>query len=357
MPKRNQSIEVCRFVAALLILCHHSRLLTGRTLFVGGWVFVEFFFMLTGYFTARHVCVRRRALGASEPGSDTPNVYASALSYVGKKIRPLVPFAWLGILLGFVAYTLRKGVSFASLLSLPYNLLLLGGSSIASKSVIFDPPLWYVTILILALPPLVVALNKWPDAFRYLLSWLVPILCYSYVMDAMGKTAVWEVGLPRLMRGVADLMLGTLIYYLTDSAQDHPVLRGRLPLCKVAGLALFAVVCWQAVVAPGGRVRQSSEFMCLCAIATLLMLMDNRNYLDSPVVYGVAMHLGQLSMPLFCLHHPILQLIQVAMPTWGYKSKLALGIVVSLVASEVVLRLYRLAVSQRKGSASSTSSA
>lgn len=51
---KNAHIELCRFIGAIIILCHHTYLFENRTYFVTGWLFVEFYFMLTGYFTAMH---------------------------------------------------------------------------------------------------------------------------------------------------------------------------------------------------------------------------------------------------------------------------------------------------------------
>ena len=49
-----QYIEMCRFIGSIMILCHHSYTLMERTFFIGGWAFVEFYFILTGYYTTLH---------------------------------------------------------------------------------------------------------------------------------------------------------------------------------------------------------------------------------------------------------------------------------------------------------------
>ena len=54
MKNKCEYIELCRFVGAIIILCHHSYTLMDRTIFLGGWAFVEFYFILTGYYTTSH---------------------------------------------------------------------------------------------------------------------------------------------------------------------------------------------------------------------------------------------------------------------------------------------------------------
>ena len=47
-------IEAERFIGAVLIICHHLTHFQSISYFAGGWIFVEFFFMLTGYFSVAH---------------------------------------------------------------------------------------------------------------------------------------------------------------------------------------------------------------------------------------------------------------------------------------------------------------
>lgn len=43
-------VELCRFLACYIIFSYHAG---GR--FTTGWIFVEFFFMLSGYFAIKHL--------------------------------------------------------------------------------------------------------------------------------------------------------------------------------------------------------------------------------------------------------------------------------------------------------------
>lgn len=55
--KKRSVIEICRLIASLVILWHHeyvAKVLDPNEPFIYGWIFVEFFFVLTGYFTISH---------------------------------------------------------------------------------------------------------------------------------------------------------------------------------------------------------------------------------------------------------------------------------------------------------------
>ena len=74
--------------------------------------------------------------------------------------------------------------------SLIYNLLLLKGSDIANSSYTYDPPLWYITHLILFLPLIIILMVKNEKIYKYFLCWFIPIMLYSLCMDYMKKIAL-----------------------------------------------------------------------------------------------------------------------------------------------------------------------
>ena len=330
--RKNQSVELCRIIGALIILGHHSYLLGRRELFVGGWIFVEFFFMITGFYTAKHF--EKTAHGDLSISAST------AMGYVYQKVRRLVPFAWAGILLGLLANLIKNGLSLRDLLALPYNMLFLAGSTLPVDLPNYDSPLWFVTMIILFLPPVVILMTKLPRAYRHLLCWLIPALFIIYNVIVIGRVAVWESCPSRLMRGAADLMLGTGIFYLTRIFCHARPGTIALNATKALGIVLFGVLSWLAICSPTGMLDHSVGFLCLAFLATLLLLANDQNYLNNDALYRVSMHLGALSMPLFCLHHPVERLVQLAVPSLSYNTKLLLATAASLVLSEGLMVLW-----------------
>ncbi|MEE0130180.1 MAG: hypothetical protein UEL03_02140 [Clostridium sp.] len=79
-----QYIEMCRFIGSIMILCHHSYILMERTFFIGGWAFVEFYFILTGYYTTLHFSKRMEKCKV-----ECDEIFF----YVKNKIKKLYPYA------------------------------------------------------------------------------------------------------------------------------------------------------------------------------------------------------------------------------------------------------------------------
>ena len=63
--------------------------------------------------------------------------------------------------------------------SLIYNLLLLKGSDIANSSYTYDPPLWYITHLILFLPLIIILMAKMKKFISIFYAGLF-LLCYIH---------------------------------------------------------------------------------------------------------------------------------------------------------------------------------
>jgi len=58
--------------------------INGKNIFFGGWAFVEFYFMLTGYYTTEHFLKHSEKVGAE---------YRDIFYYIKNKIKKIYPYA------------------------------------------------------------------------------------------------------------------------------------------------------------------------------------------------------------------------------------------------------------------------
>jgi peptidoglycan/LPS O-acetylase OafA/YrhL len=61
--RKNTFVELLRLIATLIILFHHSYLVrvpASNTPFQVAWIYVEFFLILTGFFTMAHFSKRQK---------------------------------------------------------------------------------------------------------------------------------------------------------------------------------------------------------------------------------------------------------------------------------------------------------
>lgn len=323
-----QYIEMCRFIGSIMILCHHSYTLMERTFFIGGWAFVEFYFILTGYYTTLHFSKRMEKCKV-----ECDEIFF----YVKNKIKKLYPYAVGGVMFGFfniITQCSENDKSVASF-SLIYNLLLLKGSDIANSSYTYDPPLWYITHLILFLPLIIILMVKNEKIYKYFLCWFVPIMFFSLDMIYMNKIAIWEGGIFQVLRGTADLIMGSALFFVINYyKRDNNIPQKTVRILSTVGFLGFV---WITVFFRNGGVDISAEILGYLFIVMVLILLNNRNYIDNYFVYSICIHMGKLSLPIYCLHFPIQEWIQMLMPSKSYWWKLGMSILCSILISEIMI--------------------
>ena len=64
---------------------------------------------------------------------------------------------------------------------------------------------------------------------------------------------------------------------------------------------------------------------------TYIILWKNKH------IYSICIHLGELALPIYCIHYPIQDWIQRLFPLNGYWLKLGMSIVWSVMISELML--------------------
>jgi len=87
MNQRNRAMEFYRFLAAAMILCYHCQWASFReseSLFTGFYLFVELFFILSGFLMMRSI----RGECGREP---CPDPAGSTLRYIRARLRRLYP--------------------------------------------------------------------------------------------------------------------------------------------------------------------------------------------------------------------------------------------------------------------------
>ena len=143
---RNTEVDLLRVVFAIVVLIHHSHGLNPPDItsypFVGGYIAVEFFFLLTGYFAAKEI------MGASVPA---PLMGAQAMKLTFSKFSRIFPFVIPAVLIHYIMVSLLNNSSgFETVKSLTYGIFeaaLLPASGIYESFMVL--PLWYLSALLM----------------------------------------------------------------------------------------------------------------------------------------------------------------------------------------------------------------
>jgi len=329
---KNYFVEYCRFIGTLVIVSHHVIFLTpdySRPYFFGGWIFVEFFFLLTGYLTTAHF--------DKEPITDVNQIF----TYPLRKIKRLMPYAVCGILLSYAVANCRPGLGLYQriklLIDIPLNALLLYPSFEGSAINVFNGQLWYVSEILYVLPLVILLLIKCKKVYQYYICWIVPILAYAISLHLYGT--IPNVGfIASLNRGIGGLMLGSAVYYLVCFLKSsYPIARRKRVFTVIGQLCLLFIALsqiwwsyWDASV--------EAIFLVIVLIASAFL--SEGAFFHSEGCKKLCDHLGRLSMPIFCIHTAVMEFIQLLFPQLSLRIKFGISVFTILICAEILMKCF-----------------
>lgn len=306
MSIRFGEVELMRFLAAMMVLNVHTRCYAGcGSLVPGGYLGVEFFFLLSGYLMASQV--HKQATAAPLPAQST-ELWDETYRYLWRRLCSFWPELFIACCIGLGVFAWGHHFAVQETLSKAYdtlmgNLLLLHMTSLAPWGV--NVPTWYLSALLLSSAALYPMFRR----FGHSPIWIVfalALLGYATVADEKAATQGFA-GVARWMgwtlkgnlRAFAELTLGFSLFPLVQHIARINVSR-RLSL----GLTVLKWGCYGIAffycLHPNGRYLT----LALCALACALVLCFSRHCIDRNLYqHGWIMWLGRFSLPLYLSHY------------------------------------------------------
>lgn len=232
---KNVKVEFLRFLSAILIMLCHMYMLDGSLVdwpFKGGYIAVEFFFFLTGYFTVAHWDKLKKAEDFT-----TENAAQYATKYMAQKILKVVPYTTLTFIITYSYFfilnndiSIRKSLVSAAV----WDFLLLQTTGLSFYNYI--QPIWYISALLIVLPVFSFICIKFNDEFKYIIVWMAPSLIYGYFCKLGRGIASDHV----LLRTFAGLCIGALCFYISKYIKANKQFNMKIHI--KAGILLTTLV-------------------------------------------------------------------------------------------------------------------
>ena len=288
MKKKNNMVELCRFLACYVIFSYHAG---GR--FTTGWIFVEFFFMLSGYFAIKHLV---RMEGKIE------NKVTYPIQYTIDKFKRLLPYTTVGFVADCIISAWKyqfTGMELVKwILYLPVNLFYLAGTGICAMFVAM-PVMMYLYLY------LGKKIGPWLISF-------LPMLLYGYLIICDGTVNGWHADhgafLAVDLRALAGMLAGGLIYVLSERIRRYRYKPVGTALLTLAELSLLAFVLCFACTS-----GFSQDGLLIGCFILLLSLMLSGKSLTARIQLQPLIWLGTLSLPIYCIHEAVI------ISFWGYE--------------------------------------
>ena len=222
MKKQNRAMELYRFLSAVMILCYHCYWFAfqedGKE-FIGFYLLVELFFILSGFLMMRSIRRHTTKADRADPAGATTR-------YMGRRLKQLVPHHLLSwVLVAAIQLFLMKNI-------FPIQIFRVGWSEVFLVNIFgfvrdeyINIVCWYLSALVFS-SLVVYFLLLWnEDAFIKVIAPILLVVCYGMLFERAGclaVTIVFTKYAPHLgfMRGLADMTVGCLAYRAYEWLED-----------------------------------------------------------------------------------------------------------------------------------------
>ena len=318
MEKRKTSIELMRFLAVVMVVLIHIRqsIYPDNGLAELAFIAVDFFFMVTGYYTMLKVSDEKKSGIAPEA--------CDAVVYSWNKAKKSYGLYFFALVMMFVIRTAEKGGFLFSdtikeLFHFKWEFLMIHMAGF-NQAPAFNTdyllgPAWFISSMLLALIPFCFLSRRCGKNFSGVAAPLCMAVIYAYIIQNYGTLDVGNQFVFGTMlgnyRAFAGLSAGAFAAYLSAFHKNLPDLKGGK-----AFLWLMDVFSWIAVVSlfvfPKDVIPDSD--MAFWLIPFFFILLNGNNDLG-PVSRWLNHHgcavwakLGKLSIYIYLLHFQVIMI-------------------------------------------------
>lgn len=177
--KRNNNIELLRLAFCIfIILLHYCEQFGyfGALTFRGGYLGVEFFFMVTGTYLAKSIKERRETIL-------NDNMWKYCRDNIIHKLMAIIPYFIVATIIGYLVTSIGVGSiksAIIGLLGVPQDIFLLNNYGFSGRT--FTGIAWYISAMFFALMILQPIVIKFYDAYVKYFSVLIFLISYGAII-------------------------------------------------------------------------------------------------------------------------------------------------------------------------------
>ena len=344
MKTKNNYIEILRFLFCCIILIHHSGNLLAegqKNFFVSGALAVEFFYIVTGYFAAKH-------LSSSQ---DVTDKMCYSTLYTVKKLLRVLPYAAFGILsiyaLNFFwpadPISLKERLMLLQNMPMELSMLPMTGTISIDLFNYRDTPLWFLSSMLIALPVVMYMYQKFTDVFKGWIMWFLSPILLCYMVHRWDSIFAWGSYGTFLyggtIRALADITLGFSAYFIVTYIRNKQLkpnafIKLLITVCEFL-LLLFTVYSCHRDLAAYDEIFVT--YIIWIMIILTLSGLSYTEHIGSGILSPVATFLGKISMPIYCIHWGTYQYVIKFIPGLTYINGLLINFAVCVLISVILM--------------------
>ncbi|MBR3122500.1 acyltransferase [Candidatus Saccharibacteria bacterium] len=297
-------VELLRFIACIFIIWYHSPYIRYQENFsvfhfAGAFLFVELFFMLTGYFTVKHFANKKY----EEKSFDEQ--CKEAAKYTWKKFKVFLPYTIIAVLLMYLVKffyldfnSLEELLGFLKRMVLELTLLNTQGGGALGLT-------WYLAAVVVIYPIFCTFCQSKHKTFLFFL--IVPF-CLTYYL---GFATFSSVDTTTLLRSLAGLSMGAIVYVLSEYIKKLDFRKVWIVFLSIAELLCFGIsliFLWTNNRMLVLEDRLYSFNVIFFFMLTLALLLSGKT-LQSKIRFWPFDFLGKISLCFYLFHQVVNEVI------------------------------------------------
>ena len=339
--KKNNYIELCRFIFCIVIFLHHSGFVSATGLsavFNYGSLGADFFYIVTGFFAMAHV---------SKIAKDSiPQKMEYSMRYTINKLIKVFPYAAIGSIsiygLEFVWSNAQLSLSdrILNLQNIPFELFMTPMSGTIPVNLLSyrNAPMWFLSAMTMALPVLMFLALKYEDVFKHWMTIFLPPLIFCLLIHNTEGVVNWDYYMgffyAGVLRAFADMMLGFLAFYV--SAMVREKLNINIQAVKIIITTGEVLLLLSVLYTCNRNLNGYDQVLTIYAFVLMIILCtSNISYTGNLPGNKIFGFLGKMSMPMYCLHWAVYKYVALIAVDFSYWEKVAIAFINTFVAAFV----------------------
>lgn len=308
--KHNGIISLWKFIFSLVIMIYHTNTFFPDNkipIFKGGYIGVEFFFLVSGFFLAKKSLSGE--YNKKEIGIET-------FKYIWNKIKSFFPYILVSVIgATIILLIFDENFKIHDLVNDIWNILLLKQFGFRAPYTINT--LWYLSVMLISILILYPLVKKYKENFIILISPLIVIFSLGYLnhiqLSISHYYSVWKgFFYTGTLRGFAEMNLGMILYLTHLNLKDIQYTKfGKTILTIVSHFMLIVILCTITFV----NTPKRYDYVMLLMIAVAILIMSSeKTYEYKTLSNKYVFYLERLSLPIF-INHPFIITIERWVPS------------------------------------------
>lgn len=306
VPDRNAVIDLLKFIFAIMIVLYHSKSFSGDEprIITGGYIAVDFFFVVSGYYLA----LSASAPSASPSGSGhSDSVGKETFYYICRRLRRLYPEF---ISASIIALIVRSAVLHWGLKEAAVNVLKAAGEWSFLQLAGFNTgglvgASWFLSALLLASVLIFPLARKYKESFFYLGAPMIFIFLFGFTYSTLPHfqsyaTPVLAITNVGMVRAIMELSAGCFVFILVkelNKSSWNSVMRAALSVLEVFIFGALIVY-----YSSGSHYNKIDWYAILLIIAGVTITQTNLCYSAAAIRGRFFEFLGKISFDLYLGH-------------------------------------------------------